>query len=189
MTKPKTLNDRVIEAKMMASLSKIESRDNHGRVKTVLVPASNATFNHVIIRRSNNGIISCECRKITPIGYIPCQGNLKGVCRHSLAAMFVAMNDNGYTPRFRHDYKDAWNHCMRNIDVMLTDIHTGQMPYVFTLNSHQGKGVLYFVAEEDSAVALKKQPNIKKANMRNGFEVDAINADLDNILIVSECAE
>lgn len=156
MTSPKTLNDRVIEAKALASLSKIVSRDKHGRVSVVLVPGSEATRNQVIIRRFAGGIISCECRKEAGAhGYIPCNGNLKGVCRHSIAAVMVAMADQGYIPRFRKDLDNAHAFGKAHADEALTNPETGN-PCIFTLKSREHlKNCLYMVVLETAVLELK----------------------------------
>lgn len=152
----KTLNDRVIEAKALANLSRITSRDKHGRVNTVLVPGSEATRNQVIIRRYNGAIVSCECRKEAGgIGYAPCQGNIHGVCRHSIAAIMVAMKDQGYTPRFRKDAVEANKFATKHLDEVLTNPDSG-LPVVFTLksNSH-AKNMLYFIGLDSAIIELK----------------------------------
>lgn len=156
----KTLNERVLEAKMMASLSKVESRDKHGRARTVLVPASEATLNQVIIRRYTNGVITTECRKQAgKAGYIDCPGNHNGVCRHSLAAIFKSLSEQGYTPRFRQEYEDALKFGLKHADVTFTNPDNSSF-ILFTLTSHQGKHAqLYFVAVEDEA----SKPVLKKA--------------------------
>lgn len=152
----KSLNDRVIEAHAIASLGRILSRDRRGRVTAVCVPASEATQNHVIIRRKDGGVITTECRKEAGhIGYVDCLGNLSGVCRHSLAAIIIAMRDMGYIPRFRRSLDDAKQLAKRMKDVTLSDQY-GE-PVVMTFQSHQGRhSKLYFVAIGVAAMELKE---------------------------------
>lgn len=166
MTKHKTLNDRVLEAKALASLSKIQTRDKHGRVHTVIVPGSNATRNHVIIRRFNGGIISCECRKeVSGNNYVPCNGNLSGVCRHSIAAIMVAMGDQGYTPRFRKSYNDIKAYARQHDNVLLPNHDIGG-PAILILKSHAHfNNYLHFVAVENAAVELGKLSARKAYNL------------------------
>lgn len=148
MTTPKTLNERVIEAKAIASLGRITSRDSHGRVRTVIVPGSAASQNRVIIRRHNGSIVSCECHKIIPNGDIPCQGNIHGVCRHSIAAIFISMADQGYTPRFRKDLEQAKQLAAAQSKIALSNPDTGN-PVVLTLKSFQhANHMLHFAALE-----------------------------------------
>lgn len=158
MTTPKTLNDRVLEANAIAALGKIVGRDRHNRVNSVIVPGSMATQNHVIIRRSvADGIVTVttECTKMAGYnGHQACKGNLSGFCRHSLAAIKLAMEDAGYAPRFRSEYENAEKFAQAHKDVALE--FEGQ-PVVFTLRSWQSRNAkpVYMVAIDTTANELK----------------------------------
>ncbi len=149
----KTLNERTHEAKFMAKLAKIVKRDRHNRATVVVVPASKASQNRVIIRRSvanKMPVMSTECAKhLVGNNLTGCLGNHAGFCRHSLAAVRVALADQGYKPLFRRSLEDA---------VKLAGKQNGKQngnsfandageTYVFDLVSFQGKRAhLYMVA-------------------------------------------
>lgn len=158
MTAPKTLNERTIEAKFMAGLSKVTQHDRHNRARTVRVPGSDATQNDVIIRRYNGGIITTECLKLAGhAGHKACPGNEHGVCRHSIAAIIKSLAEQGYTPRFRKTEKAALKLAQHHAAVALTNPDDISKPIVFTLRSHQGNhAALYFVALDDSALRTAK---------------------------------
>lgn len=145
----KTLNTRAHEAKFMAEFSKIQKRDRHNRITVVVVPASKASQNMVIIRRSvKDGmpIISAECAKhVAGNNLIGCPGNHKGFCRHSLAAVRVALADQGFKPLFRRSLEDAIKLAgKQNGNSFSND--AGET-YVFDLVSTQGKRAhLYMIA-------------------------------------------
>lgn len=159
MATPKTLNERAIEAKFMAGLSKVMQHDKHHRARTVRVPASDATQNDVIIRRFNGAIITTECLKLAGhAGHKACSGNEHGVCRHSLAAIIKSLAEQGYTPRFRRSEQAALKLAQHNSTVVLTNPDDVSKPIIFTLRSHQGNhATLYFVALEDAAVKAAKK--------------------------------
>ena len=85
---------------------KPESRDCDNRVKTVLVPGSDAKSYRVIIRRFS-GHVTTECQLITSIGTINCQGNHSHICYHSLAAIVIAVRDAGKTVHFHSSEVNA----------------------------------------------------------------------------------
>lgn len=159
MNKPKSLNTRVVEAKLLASLSTITSKDNHGRARTIEVPGSDGARYRVIIRRGFN-TIETECSKsMGHSGHAHCQGNMSGVCRHSIAATIKSMEEAGYIARFRKDRGQAAKLAYRMANVALT---TDGGPVVLTVKSHNGKHAeLYFIALELDALTLS---NNKKAN-------------------------
>lgn len=145
----KTLNQRTHEAKFMAEFTKITQRDKHNRVTVVVVPASNASQNRVIIRRSvanKMPIISTECAKhVAGNNLTGCLGNHAGFCRHSLAAVRVALADQGYKPLFRRNLEEAKKLAARQNGNSFSD-DAGET-YVFDLVSFQGKRAhLYMVA-------------------------------------------
>ena len=145
----KTLNQRTHEAKFMAEFGQITKRDRHNRVTVVVVPASNASQNRVIIRRSvanKMPMISTECDKhVAGNNLIECLGNRNGFCRHSLAAVRVALADQGYKPLFRRSLGDAKALAVRQNGNSFSN-EAGET-YVFDLVSAQGKrSHLYMVA-------------------------------------------
>ena len=151
----RNLNDRVLEAKAIAGLGKVMGKQGK-RITSVIVPASNGTMNQVFIRRQPNAVITTECRKQVGGGnHVPCKGNLSGFCRHSLAAITMAMDEAGYKPHFRSRHDDAEKFAKRNHELALE--HNGQ-PVVFTLKSWQsGKAKpLYMVAIDTVAEELTK---------------------------------
>lgn len=150
----KTLNDRVLEAKVMATLSRITNRRTDGRATVVIVPGSQASQNQVIIRRLPGGVVTCECRKCQgKNGMAVCKGNLSGFCRHSLAAIWLAMEDRGYIPRFRTSLPAAKKLAIKWQKYALE--HEGE-PVVITLQSHQNSNAkkLYMVALDATAMEL-----------------------------------
>jgi len=151
----KTLNERVLEAKMIARLGKIMSRDAKGRVKSVMLPGSEATMNRVILRRTFNGLL-VECHKICGrMGHKDCLGNCSGVCRHAIAAIIAALEDMGYVAKFRRNEEQAKAVAHRNKDTALAD-DNGE-PVVLTVRSTQGrKNALYLVAIDKTAEELIK---------------------------------
>lgn len=145
----KTLNERTHEAKFMAEFSQIIKRDKHNRVSVVVVPASNASQNRVIIRRSvanRMPVISAECAKhVSGNNLVGCLGNHAGFCRHALAAIRVALADQGFEPRFRRSLTDAKALAARQNGNSFSN-EAGDT-YVFDLVSTQGKmSHLYMVA-------------------------------------------
>lgn len=145
----KTLNQRTHEAKFMAEFTKITQRDKHNRVTVVVVPASNASQNRVIIRRSvanKMPVMSAECAKhLAGNNLIGCKGNHAGFCRHSLAAVRVALADQGFKPLFRRSMEDAKALATRQNGNSFSD--AAGNTYVFDLVSMQGKrSHLYMVA-------------------------------------------
>lgn len=150
----KNLNDRVLEAKAIASLGKISQRDKHNRVSVVTVPGSEGTLNQVIIRRHDNCIISTECRKhASTYGFNTCKGNLSGFCRHSIAAIIIAMNDAGYKPLFRTNSIVAGKLAVAKHE---TALEFDGEPAVFTLRSWQSKSAkpIFMVAIDQTAEEL-----------------------------------
>ncbi len=145
----KTLNERTHEAKFMAELAQVVQRDKHNRITVVVVPASNASQNRVIIRRSvanEMPVFSAECAKhVSGNNLTGCLGNHAGFCRHALAAIRVALADQGFEPRFRRSLTDAKAlAALQNGNSFSND--AGET-YVFDLVSTQGKkSHLYMVA-------------------------------------------
>ena len=151
----RNLNDRVLEAKAIAGLGKVMGKQGK-RITNVIVPASNGTMNQVFIRRQPNAVITTECRKQVGGGnHVPCKGNLSGFCRHSLAAITMAMDEAGYKPHFRTEQETAEKFAHRSRYVGLE--HNGQ-PVVFTLKSWQSSRAkpLYMVATDIVAEELTK---------------------------------
>ncbi len=145
----KTLNQRTHEAKFMAEFAQIIKRDKHNRVTVVVVPASNASQNRVIIRRSvadKMPVISTECAKhLVGNNLAGCKGNHAGFCRHALAAVRVALADQGFRPLFRRSLEDAKKLAARQNGNSFSN-DAGET-YVFDLVSFQGKRAhLYMVA-------------------------------------------
>lgn len=142
----KTFNERVLEAKAIASLGKVMQRDTKSRVRSVVVPGSEATLNQVIIRRGK-GVFTVECLKQqSHNGHTGCPGNYAGICRHSLAAIFISLQDAGYAPRFRKNRADIEAYARQHAQELMSD---GYGPAIFKLVSHQkSSNVLWFVAED-----------------------------------------
>ncbi len=145
----KTLNERTHEAKFMAEFAQIVKRDKHNRVTVVVVPASNASQNRIIIRRrvaNKMPVMSTECAKhLVGNNLTGCLGNHAGFCRHSLAAVRVALADQGFKPLFRRSLEDAVKLAGKQNGNSFSD-EDGNA-YVFDLVSFQGKlAHLYMVA-------------------------------------------
>lgn len=145
----KTLNTRAHEAKFMAQFGQIVQRDKHNRVTVVVVPASNASQNRVIIRRSvanKMPVMSAECAKhLAGNNLTGCLGNHAGFCRHALAAVRVALAAQGFKPLFRRSLEDAEKLAVRQNGNSFANA-AGET-YVFDLASVQGKRAhLYMVA-------------------------------------------
>jgi len=79
---------RFDKAKLIAKFCKIKDRDKEGRIKSVLVPGSDAKRYRVILRRER-GHLTTECLLITGGGCLACAGNTRTVCYHSIAALLV----------------------------------------------------------------------------------------------------
>lgn len=145
----KTLNQRTHEAKYMAEFSQIAKRDQHNRVTVVVVPASNASQNRIILRRrviNKMPMISTECAKhVAGNNLVRCLENHSGFCRHSLAAVRVALTDQGFKPLFRRNLDDAKALAARQNGNSFSN--KAGKTYVFDLVSTQGKRAhLYMVA-------------------------------------------
>lgn len=157
MTQYKTLNQRVVEAKLLATLSNITSKDRNNRARTIDVPGSDGARYRVIIRRDFN-TIETECSKsLGHAGHEHCPGNLSGVCRHSIAAVIKSMGEAGYIPRFRKNKTQAQKLACQLADLSLSGANG---PVVLTVKSHNGNHAeLYFVALERDALILSKRGN------------------------------
>lgn len=147
----KTLNQRVNEAHLLASLSAVTSKDNHGRARTIEVPGSAGAKYQVTIRRTN-ATLKVECFKcLGNLGRDYCPGNLSGVCRHSIAAVIKSMGDAGYVPRFRKSKPQAIKLADKLFHISLTGDNG---PVVLTVKAYNGNHAeLYFVALERDALA------------------------------------
>lgn len=130
----KTFNQRVLEAKAIAGLGKVITTDKNRRAKTTVVPGSNGTQNHGIVRRFGNGVITTECRKITGVGHENCPGNYRSVCRHSLASVILATKYHGFVPRFRRNRQDAEKLAKKLQESIFCNEYGN--PIVFEIHSH-----------------------------------------------------
>lgn len=154
----KTLNTRVVEAKLLATLSNVVSTDRRGRARLIEVPGSDGARYQVIVRRGFN-TIETECSKcLGHLGYEHCPGNLSGVCRHSIAAVIKTMGEAGYIPRFRKNKAQAQK-LGQHLFHMALGTADGE-PVILTVKSRNGKHAeLYFVALEQDALTLAKKGN------------------------------
>jgi hypothetical protein len=156
MYSPKQFKDRVAEARAAARFGTILTRDREGRARVVLVPGHNMTTHRVIIRRYKDdeigNYISAECHKEAgPAGHIPCNGNMAGVCYHSMAAIIIAVEDAERTASF----SDNWN-----IAKKLKNFGSS----AFALYSHQSKKKLYVAV----VGAMPKKKVAKPATLLTG---------------------
>jgi hypothetical protein len=107
MYDPKSLADRTEEARAAARFAHISQRDREGRVRVVEVPGHDMAHHRIIIRHEvleGKKVLSAECAKEAgAAGWIPCNGNLHGVCYHAMAAVIIAACDAGYEVRFTKD--------------------------------------------------------------------------------------
>ena len=95
-TKRMKLRDRVQDARAVASLSVVKSRDKFGRVRSLTAPGHDCYRLVLISRVSSDPFpkLAVECNRQTPIGLVPCEGNgRKGgnLCYHSIGAIEKAL--------------------------------------------------------------------------------------------------
>ena len=118
-----------------AGLTRVQGYTQDRKIKTVLVPGSDAKRYQVILRRPKNGIITTECRvEASSNGYVDCKGNSNGsLCYHSLAAIETAAREAHRRVAFCSTYQAAKK---------VAQLHSGKIGY---LDSHQGHGTLVLV--------------------------------------------
>ena len=97
-TKHMRLRSRVADARAVASLAVVKSRDKFGRVRSLTAPG-HSCYRLVLISRVSNTPypqLSVECNRQTPIGLVPCEGNgRKGgnLCYHSIGGVESALRN------------------------------------------------------------------------------------------------
>lgn len=128
MYDPMEFVDRVDEARAASRFGRIVKRDAEGRPTVIQLPGHNASRYRVILRREHiNGIavMSAECAKEAgPIGHIHCNGNMAGVCYHSIAAMVLVAEDSGYKVSFTKDVNVATR--LANLGGKVTALYSWQ---------------------------------------------------------------
>ena len=100
-------NNRIDKARFLADngFVKVQDRDSVGRIKSVLVPGSDAKTYEVIVRRLNK--ITTECILDTGSGGLPCKGNRSKPCYHSIAALIINANEADKDVSFCNDWSVA----------------------------------------------------------------------------------
>lgn len=153
-----SVTDRTTKARAAALFGKIAERDGEGRVKVVLVPGSEAKVYQVIIRRNNN-LMTCECNCQTSLGNVPCQGNDKTVCYHSMAALILSGGEVELS--FCNSKTDALR--LTNLGRKVTPVY-----------AHKGEGCIYIsTCKPDPKPAPLTLSEEKRLEIRNAMYGEA----------------
>ena len=87
---------RIKDARMLASLAKVQKRNKAGLITSITIPGSNAKTYSEIIRRYN-GSLSVECLLNTGYGHLACKGNSVSLCYHAIGGAIATIENSGYT--------------------------------------------------------------------------------------------
>jgi len=96
------------KARLIAQLGLIGvlQTDKNGQPNVLRVPGSGGKMYQVIIRK--RGTLSTECNlDVGAAGFTKCQGNIRTVCYHSLAALVFVAKKSGKTIKICKDRVDA----------------------------------------------------------------------------------
>lgn len=97
---PQCLADRVVEARAAAKFGVISKT---GATSDVTVPGHDGKRMKVLIRKEfvdGKHLLSGECRVCQTYGYAGCPGNYNGVCYHTIAAVVLLADAQGYDVSF-----------------------------------------------------------------------------------------
>jgi hypothetical protein len=104
---PQCLADRVREARAAAKFGTIVKT---GATSEVTVPGHDAQRMDVLIRKeyvNQKHLLSGECRVWQIHGHKDCRGNHNGVCYHTIAAVILLADAQGYDVSFTDSTKAA----------------------------------------------------------------------------------
>jgi hypothetical protein len=103
------LQDRVDEAKKLQGFIQIMDRDKTGKPCKMNVPGHEGRRYAVILRRQTGKLLA-ECLHSEASSNWPCEGSLKSICYHCLAAIIAAAADSGKKVVFFEEYAVAKNY-------------------------------------------------------------------------------
>ena len=86
---------RIKDARMLASLAKVQKMNKAGKITSLTIPGSNAKFYDEIIRR-RNGSLTVECLLNTGYGHLACKGNSVSLCYHAIGGAIATIENSGY---------------------------------------------------------------------------------------------
>ena len=86
---------RVKDARMLASLAKVQKRNKAGLITSITIPGSNAKSYDEIIRR-RNGTLTVQCLLNTSGGHLACKGNSVSLCYHAIGGAIAMIENSGY---------------------------------------------------------------------------------------------
>lgn len=137
-----------LQSKSVKNLVGVLNSDRQGRPVVMLVPGSNGKRYHVIARRIDSQLMTCECRlDVGRNGFIDCQGNghRKGkevLCKHSQWAVQYCIELTGMEQAWCESYEDA---------LKLNQIKKGK---VIEVCSHQASGRMWVVVNQKNQLKL-----------------------------------
>jgi hypothetical protein len=102
---PQCLADRVREARAAAKFGVIAKT---GATSDVTVPGHDGKRMNVLIRKEyvdGAHLLSGECRVCQTYGYQDCKGNYNGICYHTIAAVILLADAQGYDVAFTDSVK------------------------------------------------------------------------------------
>jgi hypothetical protein len=137
------------KAKLVILFSSVLTRDNKGRVKSVLVPGSNGKQYRVIIRRFTNSShvskLTVECHQLLNGNNIcTCKGNSNQkahkICYHSQCAIDLALDDAGFTGFWCWSSQDAVKlNQMKKGQIVLVESRQNSKQYAWLVVTKQEK--------------------------------------------------
>ena len=86
---------RIKDARMLASLAKVQKTNKAGKITSLTIPGSNAKSYDEIIRR-RNGTLTVQCLLNTSGGYLACKGNSVSLCYHAIGGAIAVVEQSGY---------------------------------------------------------------------------------------------
>ena len=86
---------RIKDARMLASLAKVQKKNKAGKITFLTIPGSNAKSYDEIIRR-RNGTLTVECMLNTSGGHLACKGNSVSLCYHAIGGAIATIENSGY---------------------------------------------------------------------------------------------
>ena len=124
----------------------VTQTDKQGRPSNLVVPGSNGKQYHVILRRFDNVVISCECHLNITFGHLDCPGNSNrkhpSLCYHSRSACDYALKEQNLEGAWCSDYQSA---------LTLNQMKKG---VIYTIKSHQSGAVVWLVVSEKAQMKL-----------------------------------
>jgi hypothetical protein len=120
--------------------------DKQGRPSNLVVPGSQGKQYHVILRRFDKAVITCECRLDVGFGHFDCQGNSNhnhpALCYHSRASVDFALRQQNLEGAWCADYQSA---------LTLNNLKQG---VIYTVKSHQSGATVYLVVSKKAQMRL-----------------------------------